>query len=226
MTSNDHYLSRSEKLRLAHINERNLCILAKIYEFAKIAHEGQFRLNGDHYISHPLSVYKILRNEFQVRDIVTLATAYLHDVVEDCHCTFDELRLMLENTASLKTGGLTLLEIEGILSAVESLTLVLPDDCSPLKKRDLKTIMILGKLATANQSALFVKMADRIDNVRSMSSSGWKTSKKMAYVRDGISILTFIRSSFIDDKLEYSQQRAIIDRHIEEFRGILKALGD
>ena len=52
------------------------------YTFAANAHDGQERMDGKPYISHPLEVASILV-EFNM-DIETICAALMHDVLEDC----------------------------------------------------------------------------------------------------------------------------------------------
>lgn len=71
-------------------------------KIAKRAHEGQKRWNGDDYFeAHVKKVAKLTEKNFyllpkeyrtQTMFIVSIATAYLHDVVEDSSITIDELR--------------------------------------------------------------------------------------------------------------------------------------
>ncbi len=56
--------------------------LIKAMEFAAKAHNGQKRLNGEPYITHPFSVAAILA-DFGHTDEKTLIVALLHDVLED-----------------------------------------------------------------------------------------------------------------------------------------------
>ena len=64
-----------------YLNESDLALLTKAYETASRAHLDQNRLSGEKYIQHPLNVADILAD---LRlDSETLATAILHDVVED-----------------------------------------------------------------------------------------------------------------------------------------------
>ena len=59
--------------------------LAKItaaYEFAKELHEGQFRVSGEPYISHPVAVAQIVAG--LELDTDSICAALLHDTVEDC----------------------------------------------------------------------------------------------------------------------------------------------
>ena len=56
--------------------------IIKAYEYAKNLHEGQFRVSGDPYISHPIAVAEIVAG--LELDTDSICAALLHDTVEDC----------------------------------------------------------------------------------------------------------------------------------------------
>ena len=63
----------------------------KAKQFAYQAHKGQFRRDGvTPYITHPMAVAEILRKQ-GINDDAILSAALLHDVVEDCSITLDEI---------------------------------------------------------------------------------------------------------------------------------------
>ncbi len=63
----------------------------KAKQFAYQAHKGQFRRDGvTPYITHPMAVAGILRNQ-GINDDEILSAALLHDVVEDCGITLDQI---------------------------------------------------------------------------------------------------------------------------------------
>ena len=67
-------------------------LVRRAFDFAnqKHTHEfKQFRVSGEPYIIHPVEVTEIL-SELQL-DEQTLAAALLHDVIEDCKVTVEEL---------------------------------------------------------------------------------------------------------------------------------------
>ena len=64
-------------------------LLERAYAFAHEKHEGQKRRTGEPYIEHPIAVAGILA-ELGMDD-PTLAAGLLHDVVEDCGVTFEEI---------------------------------------------------------------------------------------------------------------------------------------
>lgn len=65
-------------------------VIRKAYDFAVAAHEGQFRLSGEPYITHPMEVAIILAG--LKLDTITIAAGLLHDVVEDTGATLDAIR--------------------------------------------------------------------------------------------------------------------------------------
>lgn len=71
-------------------------LAARALTFATNAHAGQFRkYTGEPYIRHPMNVADIAVRGYPHASLQTLdvvrATAYLHDVVEDCGVKLDEI---------------------------------------------------------------------------------------------------------------------------------------
>ena len=62
----------------------------KACDYATKAHAEQFRQSGEPYIVHPIQVAGILA-ELRM-DPHTVATGFLHDVVEDTEVTLEDLR--------------------------------------------------------------------------------------------------------------------------------------
>ena len=57
-------------------------MIIRAYEYAKNLHEGQFRVSGEPYISHPVAVAEIVAG--LELDTDSICAALLHDTVEDC----------------------------------------------------------------------------------------------------------------------------------------------
>src|ERR1700733_12265647 len=66
----------------------DLSLIQKAYDFSEKAHTGQIRRSGDPYILHPLGVAAILA-ELHL-DLPSIATALLHDTVEDTQVTLPD----------------------------------------------------------------------------------------------------------------------------------------
>jgi len=68
--------------------DADLDILDRAYIYSARVHEGQVRLSGEPYLSHPLEVAGILAD--MKLDVVSIAAGLLHDVIEDTHATLEE----------------------------------------------------------------------------------------------------------------------------------------
>ena len=78
-----------EKVKTYIDNDEEVEKVKKAYEFAYEKHKGQYRKSGEEYIIHPLNVALILTDIYA--DISTLQAALMHDVLEDCDCTKEEM---------------------------------------------------------------------------------------------------------------------------------------
>ena len=87
----------------SYIEKPDLELIQKAYIFAAEAHAGQTRLSGEPYLSHPMSVAKVLA-DMQL-DESTVAAGLLHDTVEDTKATIDEIEeLFGEEVADIVDG--------------------------------------------------------------------------------------------------------------------------
>src|SRR5262245_28951146 len=88
------------------VSERlDLDLLARAYRFSEKAHEGQFRRNGDPFVTHCVEVAKILA-DLQL-DSVTVASGLIHDVVEDTSVTVGEIQKAFGEEVAQIVDGLT-----------------------------------------------------------------------------------------------------------------------
>jgi GTP pyrophosphokinase len=79
--------------------------LKSAYDFAVSAHVGQLRQTGDTYITHPLSVAKILASWRQPQPV--LEAALLHDVIEDTDHTLAEIDHLFGDEIAFLVDGVT-----------------------------------------------------------------------------------------------------------------------
>ena len=83
------YEQLEEKIKEYITNEEELSLIKKAYLYALEKHFGVKRLTGEDYIEHPLNVAYILTD--MKADSFTLAASLLHDVIEDCDVTKEEM---------------------------------------------------------------------------------------------------------------------------------------
>lgn len=80
-------------------------LLNRAYVYAMKMHGSQKRANGDPYFSHPLEVAAIL-TELRLDD-ATIATALLHDTIEDTTATYDEIKSLFGDDVAKMVDGVT-----------------------------------------------------------------------------------------------------------------------
>ncbi|MFW5998518.1 MAG: RelA/SpoT family protein [Halanaerobiaceae bacterium] len=83
----------------------DVSLVKKAYNYAKNAHKGQKRVSGEPFIEHPLGVAYILAN--LGLDIISMAAALLHDVVEDTKITSEDITREFGEEISLLVDGVT-----------------------------------------------------------------------------------------------------------------------
>ena len=88
-----------------YMSQEHTQFVEKAYEFAKTAHEGQTRKSGEPYIVHPIQVAGILANLHM--DPFTVATGFLHDVVEDTPVTLEDLKVEFGPDVAMLVDGVT-----------------------------------------------------------------------------------------------------------------------
>ncbi|MEP7199182.1 MAG: HD domain-containing protein [Chloroflexota bacterium] len=133
----------------------------RAYQIAERAHHDQRRDEGSPYIEHPLRVALIVASELQRAEADLICAALLHDVVEDSPVTLAEIQ---------ETCGDT------VAHFVELLTKEKLDD--PDAKR-LATRAYLQRIAVDSEEVLLLKLADRLDNLRSVAViPDWEKRRK------------------------------------------------
>ena len=89
----------------AYMSDKDVAFIIRAYEFAKEAHEGQFRKSGEPYIIHPVQVADILVD--LEMDHETSAGGFLHDVLEDTEVTFEEIADAFNSEVAMLVDGVT-----------------------------------------------------------------------------------------------------------------------
>ena len=74
---------------LAYNPDANIDIVERAYIYSARVHQGQMRLSGEPYLSHPLEVAGVL-SEMKL-DVESIAAGLLHDVIEDTKATPEEI---------------------------------------------------------------------------------------------------------------------------------------
>ncbi|MER3317615.1 MAG: RelA/SpoT family protein [Allomuricauda sp.] len=97
-----------ELLRISYqtLTDEDKKLIRSAFDVAVDAHKDQRRKSGEAYIFHPIAVAKIVASEIGL-DAVSIASALLHDVVEDTPYTLDDIERMFGETVARIVDGLT-----------------------------------------------------------------------------------------------------------------------
>jgi len=69
--------------------DADVSLIDRAYIYSARVHEGQVRLSGEPYLSHPLEVANILAD--MKLDMESISAALLHDVIEDTPATKEDI---------------------------------------------------------------------------------------------------------------------------------------
>ena len=173
-------------------------MIRRASQFAKLAHEriGQRRkYTNDPYIVHPAAVAALVSKVTD--DEAMICAAWLHDVVEDTDVTIAEIRVEFG---------------EDVESLVADLT-----DVSRLEdgNRKVRKLIDLEHTRMASSRAKTVKLADLIDNSRSITR--YDPGFARIYMKEKSRLLDVLREG--DDAL-YTMAREIVDAYYGALRNL------
>ena len=159
-----------EKLEVYIENKDELEFIEKAYIFSKGKHAGQYRKSGEEYITHPLNVALILTGIYA--DYETVSAGLLHDVLEDCDCTEEEMEAQFGKTVTKLVQGVT--KLSKINFSTENEYLI-----------DYYKKIIVGM--SEDVRVIIVKLADRLHNMRTL----WATpeDRQKVKAREALEIL-------------------------------------
>ncbi len=147
----------------AYYPDANFTMLRKAYLFAENAHKGQKRSSGEDYIIHPVNVAATLIRLHM--DLDTIMAGLLHDVVEDCGVTPQEIEKEFNIGVSDLVVGLTKISKIKFKTKEESQI-----------ENFRKMVVAMAK----DLRVIIVKLADRMHNMRTLQYVSDEKQKKIA----------------------------------------------
>ena len=141
----------------------NVDLIARAYELAKEAHEGQMRASGEEYIIHPLNVAYILSDMHL--DEAALSAALLHDVVEDTTFTIEEMQEKFGDEVAMLIDGVTK------LGRIEY---------KSKEEQQLENYRKLFLAMAKDLRVILIKLADRLHNMRTLKYMRADKQKRIA----------------------------------------------
>jgi len=140
------------KISYQDLNDNDVELIRDALDVAIDAHKDQYRKSGEPYIFHPLAVAKIAAEKIGL-DSIGIASALLHDVVEDSKYKIEDIESRFGETVAKIVSGLTKI--------------------SKLKKDKILSIQAENfrkMLLTLNDDVrvILIKIADRLHNMQTM----------------------------------------------------------
>ncbi|MBI5903830.1 MAG: bifunctional (p)ppGpp synthetase/guanosine-3',5'-bis(diphosphate) 3'-pyrophosphohydrolase, partial [Deltaproteobacteria bacterium] len=141
----------------------DLEVIKKAYVFSGVVHQGQTRLSGEAYLTHPIEVAYILTG--LKMDAPSIATGLLHDTVEDTHTTIEKIEELFGSEVAALVDGLTKLS---------RVTFEKKADHEAENFR--KMVLAMGR----DIRVILIKLADRLHNMRTLGALAPDKQHKVA----------------------------------------------
>lgn len=129
--------------------------ITRAFEYAREMHEGQMRVSGEPYISHPVAVAEIVAG--LELDTDSICAALLHDTVEDCS---DKTNL---KEIEKKFGK----EVAGLVDGLTKIVMLQVEDKEEAHIENLRKMLLA---MSRDVRVIFIKLCDRLHNMRTLDA--------------------------------------------------------
>jgi len=193
-------LLRSLKQR---IKKGDRKMLRRAFEMAADAHKEMRRKSGEPYILHPLAVARIVVEEIGL-GVTSACCALLHDVVEDTDITLENIESEFGNSFARIIDGLT--KISNVVDTKAS---------ASMQAENFRKILLT---LAEDPRVILIKLADRLHNMRTLSSM--RRDKQLKIASETTYIFTplahrlglyEIKTELEDLALKYTQPDVYVD---------------
>ncbi len=147
-----------------YMSHEGVAEVSRAYEFGALAHEGQKRLSGEPYISHPVAVASILADLHLDQD--TMVAALLHDVIEDTPTAKEQL---------VKRFGQEVADLVDGVSKLDQLQFKSKAEAQAESFRKMMLAMV------QDIRVIMVKLADRLHNMRTLGAMPAAKRRRIAH---------------------------------------------
>lgn len=194
-----------------YVPDADLDIVRRAYIYSARVHEGQVRLSGEPYLSHPLEVAGILAD--MKLDPESIAAGLLHDVIEDTSATSQEIKELF---------GPEILHIVSGVSKLSGLSF------GSSRARQAESIRKMFLAMADDIRVILIKLADRVHNMRTLQFHSPDKRKEIAQetldiyapisARLGI---YWIKNELEESSFKYTQpeEYARIESHVSKSKG-------
>jgi RelA/SpoT family (p)ppGpp synthetase len=191
---------------LGYLKPSDIGRIEEAYQFSDAAHQGQFRLSGHPYISHPLAVAEIVA-DWQL-DAQAVMAALLHDVMEDTAISKQQIT---------ERFGKPVAELVDGLSKLDKIEFQSQADAQAENFR--KMLLAMAR----DVRVILIKLADRLHNMRTLAAVRPQTRKRVA--RETMEIYAPIANRLgLDGPYRELQELAFANLYPGRYKVLAKAL--
>lgn len=180
MVAKDKVVSEAAKTLIervgAYLPEDSTELVGQAYLYADECHSGQMRQSGNPYIAHPLETALFLADLHL--DTHTIVAALLHDVVEDCGVSLEEITLRFGPEVSKLVDGVTkLTRMDDKLQPPAEDVAGPMDDAESLHAESLRKMLVS---MAEDIRVVLIKLADRLHNMNTLDALPPEKRKRIA----------------------------------------------
>src|SRR5690349_11653882 len=183
---------------LGYLKPSDVGRIEEAYQFSSAAHQGQFRMSGHPYISHPIAVAEIIA-DWQL-DAQAVMAALLHDVMEDTEVSKSEISQRF---------GKPVAELVDGVSKLDRIEFQSQQDAQAENFR--KMLLAMAR----DVRVMLIKLADRLHNMRTLQAVD--TPKRRRVARETLEIYAPIANRLGLDSL-YREMQELAFSHLYPLR--------
>ncbi len=147
----------------SYLDSEKVAVILRAFEVGAQAHGDQTRITGEPYILHPVAVAQILAN--MRMDHESLAAAILHDTLEDTPLSKEDVHSQFGEEIANLVDGVTKLDKMKFRTRNEA---------------DAESFRKLMLAMSRDLRVIFIKLADRMHNMRTLDSMSGSSRRRIA----------------------------------------------
>ena len=149
---------------LSYHPKADIGLVEKAYVYSAKVHQGQLRLSGEPYLSHPLEVAHILTR--MKMDVISVVAGFLHDTLEDTNAELSEIeRLFGKETVNI----------------VDGVTKISKMQFTSQEERQAENMRKMILAMATDIRVIIVKLADRLHNMQTL---GFQDTEKQVLIAE------------------------------------------
>lgn len=149
---------------ISYLSTKDLELIERALNYAGMAHRGQMRDSGHHYLTHVIAVARLtVEWDRKSADVDVIAAGVLHDCVEDSPIKVDELEKMFGKTVAYLVDGCTKIQL-----------------IDNRQTKDNLAVLKSFKYSLGDPRVLVIKLMDRYHNVSTLGSTDEEKQSRKA----------------------------------------------